>query len=76
MPGAGLTLTPSLPLSLGPATWQVVSLLVTEFGVFDVKPNGGGMVLREIAKGTSLEELRAMTKASFEVADDLKEMPC
>ena len=54
---------------------QVVSLLVTDLGVFDVLPNGAGLRLIEIAPGVSLEDLRAATAAEFEVADNLIEMP-
>ena len=53
---------------------RVVSLLVTEHAVFDFKPDGAGMRLLEIAPGTGLEDLRAMTAADFEVVDGLKEM--
>ena len=45
-------------------------------GVFQFKPGGAGMVLTEIAPGVSLDALRSATLAEFEVADDLKEMPC
>ena len=55
---------------------NVVSTLVTECGVFDFKPDGSGMILKEIAPGMTLDELRAITAASFEVSPDLKEMPC
>jgi len=53
---------------------RAVSLLVTELGVFDFKPDGSGMRLLEIAPGVSLESLRACTAADFEVAVGLKEM--
>ena len=53
-----------------------MSLLITEHAVFDFKPEGKGMVLREIAPGLSLDELKAKTAAPFDVADDLSEMPC
>jgi acyl CoA:acetate/3-ketoacid CoA transferase beta subunit len=34
------------------------------------------MTLVEIAPGMSLESVRAATAAEFDVADNLKEMPC
>merc|ERR1711924_523780 len=61
---------------------NVVATLVTECGVFDLKPKmtkdgmTTGMVLREIAPGMTVEELTEITPAPFDVADDLKEMPC
>ena len=42
-----------------------VKTLVTDLGVFDFKNER--MVLRELAKGVSLEQIRAMTEAKFEV---------
>jgi len=72
-----------LPACTLPVTGlQVVSTLITELGVFHFKPGtmgkpkATGMVLAEIAPGVSLESLRAATLAEFEVAPDLKEMPC
>lgn len=44
----------------------VVSLIITDLGVFDVKP-GGGLVLRELNTGVTLDEIRAKTGCSFEV---------
>lgn len=54
----------------------VVSTLVTECAVFDFKPDGSGMILKEIAPGMTLDELTEITAAPFEVSPDLKEMPC
>jgi 3-oxoacid CoA-transferase len=45
----------------------VVDRIITELGVFDVKP-GGGLVLREMADGATLELIRARTGAPFDVA--------
>jgi acyl CoA:acetate/3-ketoacid CoA transferase beta subunit len=39
--------------------------------VFDIE---GGLVLREIAPGTTVEDVRMATAAPFSVADDLVEM--
>jgi len=44
----------------------VVDRIITDLGVFDVKA-GGGLVLRELAAGVSLETIREKTGASFEV---------
>jgi 3-oxoacid CoA-transferase len=45
----------------------VVSLIITDLGVFAVKP-GGGLVLRELHPGVSLDDIKAKTGAPFEVA--------
>ena len=64
-----------LPACTLPLTGRhVVSVLVTELGVFDVRAEGAGLRLVEIAPGVSLESLRACTAAGFEVADELIEM--
>lgn len=51
---------------------RVVDRIITEKGVFDVKPEGG-IVLKEIHPDVTIEELRLCT-APFEVAPDLKPM--
>jgi 3-oxoacid CoA-transferase B subunit len=48
-----------------------VDRLITELAVFDFED--GKMILREIAPGTSMEELRAVTEAEF-VEGDVVEM--
>jgi 3-oxoacid CoA-transferase subunit B len=48
---------------------ECVDRLITEFAVFDFED--AVMVLRELAPEVSLEELRRMTPARFEVARDL-----
>jgi 3-oxoacid CoA-transferase len=45
----------------------VVDRIITELAVFDVEP-GGGLVLREIAEGATLEMIRSKTGARFDVA--------
>ena len=47
----------------------VVDMLITDMAVFTFKD--GKMTLIEIAKDTTLEEVRAATNASFEVVDNL-----
>ncbi len=51
---------------------RVVHRIITEKGVFDVKPEGG-IVLTEIHPDVSIEELKKCT-APFEVSPDLKPM--
>jgi 3-oxoacid CoA-transferase subunit B len=48
----------------------VVSMVVTDLGVFDIRP--GGLVLVDIAPGVSVDELREKTEASFTVDPALK----
>ncbi len=51
---------------------RCVSLIVTELGVIEVVPEG--LLLREIAPDTTLEELKRATGAPLLVAPDLKTM--
>ncbi len=46
----------------------VVDMVITDLGVFTIDRKGGGMVLIEIAPGTSLDEIKAKTEASYKVA--------
>ena len=48
----------------------VVNLIITELAVLEVGPSG--LTLRELAPGVSLDEVRARTEASFEVAEALQ----
>lgn len=52
---------------------QQVDLIVTELAVIEVVP-GTGLVVREIAPGVSLEELRKVTDAPLKMADVVKTM--
>jgi len=57
-----------LPQCTLPITGKgVVSLIITDLGVFELQP-GGGLVLTELHAGVSLEEIRARTGAPFDVA--------
>jgi 3-oxoacid CoA-transferase B subunit len=47
-------------------------MIVTEKAVFTI--TDGKMYLKEIAKGSSLQEIKELTEADFEVAEDLKMM--
>ena len=47
----------------------VVDMVITDLGVFTIDRKGdGGMTLIEVAPGTSLEEIKAKTEASYRVA--------
>ncbi len=48
---------------------SVVDRIVTELAVFDVTPSG--LVLRELADDTTVDDVRALTSAAFTVADPL-----
>jgi 3-oxoacid CoA-transferase subunit B len=46
----------------------VVSRIISDLAVFDVKPNGAGLELIELADGVTLDEVTAKTEATFTVA--------
>ncbi|MDB6115401.1 MAG: 3-oxoacid CoA-transferase subunit, partial [Lacunisphaera sp.] len=45
----------------------VVSLIITDLCVFEVKPDGGGLVLLELHPGVTLADVKAKTGAPFTV---------
>ena len=47
----------------------VVKLVATNYGLFE--PTGDGFLLRQIAPGVTVEEIRAATGAPLRVVDDL-----
>ena len=47
---------------------RVVNLIISTLGVFEVKPDGSGLVLTELAPGVTLEEVAALTEAAYEVS--------
>ena len=49
----------------------VVDMLITDLAVFDVDRRGSGIVLKELASGVTVEEIRAKTEADFKVAPGL-----
>ena len=46
----------------------VVSRVITDLCVFDVKPDGAGLELIELAEGVTLEEVASKTEATYTVA--------
>ena len=52
---------------------KVVSLLITDFGVFEFRKNTG-MTLVEIAEGITIEYLKSHTQAEFFIDPNLKTM--
>jgi 3-oxoacid CoA-transferase subunit B len=42
----------------------VVDRIITDLAVFDVKPDGSGLILLELADGVTLDEVRAKTEAA------------
>ena len=49
----------------------VVSRIITDLCVFDVKPDGSGLALIELAEGVTLEEVASKTEATYTIAPDL-----
>jgi 3-oxoacid CoA-transferase len=47
---------------------RVVDLIVTDLCVFDVLPDGAGLVLRELHDGVTLDDVKAKTGCAFQVA--------
>jgi len=50
-----------------------VDILVTDKGLFSWKDGRHTMVLDELAPGVTLEEIKRITEAEFEVSPNLKE---
>ncbi len=46
----------------------VVNMIITDLCVFEVLPQGEGLVLRELHPGVTLEDVRAKTGCEFQVA--------
>jgi len=51
---------------------KVVERIITDLAVFDVKHDGSGLELIEIAPGVTLDEITAKTEAAFTVSENLK----
>ncbi|KAJ2718814.1 Succinyl-CoA:3-ketoacid coenzyme A transferase 1, mitochondrial [Coemansia sp. Benny D115] len=52
---------------------QCVNRIITDKCVFDVLPEGKGLVLRELSYGVTVDEIKASTACEFEIASDLAE---
>ena len=50
---------------------SVVSRIITELAVMDVLPNGKGLQVTEIARGITLDEVRAKTGCAIRPADNI-----
>ncbi|WP_029417897.1 3-oxoacid CoA-transferase subunit B [Brevundimonas bacteroides] len=50
----------------------VVSRIITDLCVFDVKPGGAGLELIELADGVTVDEVAAKTEATYTVSQTLK----
>ena len=50
----------------------VVSRIITDLATFDVKPDGAGLELIELAEGVNLDEVAAKTEAVYTVSEALK----
>ncbi|MEM8608533.1 MAG: 3-oxoacid CoA-transferase subunit B [Myxococcota bacterium] len=50
---------------------QVVDLVITDLGVFEINHDGGGMTLVEVADGATLDEIAEKTEAEYQVAPGL-----
>jgi len=49
----------------------VVNLIITDLATFEVKPDGSGLLLTELAEGVTLDEVAAKTEAAYEVGPGL-----
>ena len=52
----------------------VVSRIITDLCVFDVKPDGAGLELIELVDGVTLDEVQAKTEASYTISEKLKSL--
>ena len=51
---------------------RCVDKIITELAVFEVKPDGQGLILTDISNESSLEEVQEKTEAEFEISKDIK----
>ncbi|WP_396593924.1 3-oxoacid CoA-transferase subunit B [Brevundimonas sp. R86498] len=50
----------------------VVSRIITDLAVFDVKPDGTGLELVELAEGVTLDEVAAKTEATYTISQSFE----
>jgi 3-oxoacid CoA-transferase B subunit len=53
---------------------NVVHRIITDLAVIDVRPDAGGLLLRETAPGVTVDQVIAATEAKLDLAHDLREM--
>ncbi len=46
---------------------RVVNLIISTLGVFEVKPDGSGLILTELAPDVTLDDIAQLTQATYEV---------
>jgi 3-oxoacid CoA-transferase subunit B len=46
---------------------HVVDLIISTLGVFEVKPDGSGLILKELAPDVTLDEVARLTEADYDV---------
>ncbi len=54
---------------------RCVKKIVTELGVYDIDLKEGGFILREIAPGVTVEQIKKSTAGKLIIPDDVVEMP-
>ena len=54
---------------------RVIKKIITDMAVFEVKSDGSGLILTEIEKGVSLDDIKKSTEAEYIISPNLKEMP-
>lgn len=47
---------------------RVVDLIISTLGVFEVKPDGSGLILKELAPDVTLDDVARLTEADYETA--------
>jgi 3-oxoacid CoA-transferase subunit B len=53
---------------------KCVKKIVTEFGVYDIDQKEGGFILREIAPGVTIDQIKKSTAGKLIIPDDVIEM--
>ena len=53
---------------------RCVKLIVTDIAVIEVLPEGGGLVLKEVAPGWTADDVQRLTAATLQPAPDLKDI--